>query len=175
VVSPTSKKLVSIKRIERIERIDMKTTKDKPRSGYTCKFCGKPAEKKNAYCGPDCEIAFLRAELAKKSERKSGDPCCYGRVEWGTCVQELYATSSFDAKKRTSELRKLGFICEATRIKAVPIIPDGDDTIVNEQMTILTCNVKRKNGAFEMPPRPEFWSPGLLSGTVAIDNIKRKE
>lgn len=159
-------------RIE-IERIVMKT-KDKPRSGYTCKFCGKPTEKKNAYCGSDCEIAFLRAELAKKSERKGSEPCCYGRVEWGTCVQELYATSSFDAKKRTSELRKLGFICEATRIKAVPV-SDGNGTIVNEQMTILTCNVRRKkNGDIETPPRPEFWAPGLLSGSVAIDNIESK-
>lgn len=134
--------------------------KNKPRSGYTCKFCGKPAEKKDGFCGNDCEIDFLKAELAKMNGRKDSEPRCFGRVQWGTCVQELYSTSSFDAKKRTSDLRKLGFTCEATRIKGVPIFSPERKGVVNEQMTILTCFNKGKKHN-EVAPPPELWADGL--------------
>jgi hypothetical protein len=156
VVSATGKKFVTL-----IERIDMKNN-DKPRSGYTCKFCGKSTEKKDDFCSKDCEITFLKGELSKRG--RDSEPCCYGRIEWGTCVQALYSTSSFDAKKRTSDLRKLGFVCEATRIKGVPIFSD-DNKIVNEQMTILTCRNKGKNGN-EKAPLPTYWDVGLKEGKV---------
>lgn len=138
----------------------MKNDKNKPRSGRTCKFCGKPTDKKGGFCSSDCEIAFLRRELTKKDERKNSEPRCYGRIEWGTCVQELYSTSSFDAKKRASDLRKLGFICEATRIKEAPIFSTKHNGIVNEQMTILTCF----NGGDKydvIAPPPATWENGL--------------
>lgn len=136
--------------------------KNKPRSGYTCKFCGEPTDKKDSYCSPDCEIAFLKGELSKKNGRKDSEPRCYGRVEWGTCVQELYSTTSYDAKKRASDLRNLGFTCEAARISKVPIFSAEHKAVVNEQMTVLTCFNKGKKHE-EVAPEPTSWNDGLGS------------
>lgn len=155
MVSTTSEKFVGS-----TERIVMKKN-EKPRSGYTCKFCGKPTDKKDDFCTSDCEIAFLKDKLAKKNGRKDGEPQCFGRVTWNTCVQEFYSTSSFDAKKRTSDLRKLGFVCEATRIRGVPIFSAERKAVINEQMTILTCFNKGKKHD-EVAPPPSDWRDGLL-------------
>lgn len=144
-----------------------KGDKNKPRSGYTCKFCGEPTDKKGSFCKPECEIAFLKVELAKKN-RNDSDPYCFGRVEWGTCVQELYSTSSYDAKKRASDLRKQGFVCEATRITSVPVFSTEHNKVVNENMTLLTCVNKGKKYD-EVAPKPTFWEDGL--GLVANKGV----
>ena len=74
-----------------------------------------------------------------------------GRVVWATCTQEWYRKASFDAKRRTQELRKLGFACAAQGVGTMPVL-NGEGKVSAQKMTVVT--IAAPNG--ETVPLPEM-------------------
>lgn len=143
----------------------MKETKRTPakRKKPACRECGRPTTG-GAYCSSECELKILRKQVAEQSERlarvnRKKDPVqCYGRVHWETCVQEWYTKSSYDAKRRTAELRALGYECSAQCIGKMPVMKS--DGMVGVLMTIVTCHLLKPDGcgytAMKLPPDPAY-------------------
>lgn len=103
-----------------------------------------PASRGDAACCSNvCELKWLREQVKAKDERierlsrKKGPVKCLGRVHWATCVQEWYLKETFDAKRRASELRKLGYEVRATAIGEMPV--ETADDIEMVKVTILTA------------------------------------
>jgi len=132
-----------------------------------CIQCAKefePSDPNDQFCSVKCEIEYLRSEnskLMRKVARKNGEPQkldCYGVVTWGTCTQEFYKTETFDAKRRATELKHLGFETIARKVGPMPIVNGSDSTELVE-MTVLTCY--NKEGDESLPPIPKNMIPGL--------------
>jgi hypothetical protein len=137
------------------------TSEKKGQEKQTCPVCGGDLVDGATFCSPACEIAFLKRSLAEKDERianlatrgSKGPVKCYGRIEFGTCVLELYTKASFDAKRRAQELRKSKFDCWAHVLDRMPIL-NGDGTTVDTKMTALICAIRVEGDRRVSPPEP---------------------
>lgn len=132
-----------------------------------CLNCGATVKEGETYCQAQCEIDHLRKQMAEKDEklsrfaRRKEPPQCYARVEWLTCTQEWYTKASFDAKRRTQELRKLGFECAAQSVGKMPVV-DGSGEVVAVKMTVVTCAFRQEDDGTEVrPPEPQVMVGGL--------------
>lgn len=139
-----------------------KKGKTKSKDEAKCAWCGADALENSSYCSPDCEIHDLKSQMAERDEkiarfnRRSEPVKCYGRIDWATCTQEWYSKPSFDAKRRTSELRKLGFECTAKSVGEMPIV-NGDGSATPVKMTVVTCFPRSDEKGKEFrPPEPEM-------------------
>lgn len=116
---------------------------------FKCVYCGKSVDVEGAFCDRDCRIAYLENELAKRRQpKKPKIPICYGRFKISSTIFELYATSSYDAKRRAHELRSVGYECNATKIgKVLFLLPKGKKALID--VTVVTCIYSGKE-----PPEP---------------------
>lgn len=129
----------------------------------SCPACGEPLAAGASYCNANCEVKHLKAQMAEKDEKlaryasrgNKGPVKCYGRVNWSTCIQELYSKASFDAKRRTQELRKLGFDCWAHVLDRMPV-SNGDGKTSEVKISVVTCALKLDGGKLVAPPDPPF-------------------
>lgn len=131
-----------------------------------CKYCGLEISH-GEYCSSYCEISDLKDLLAEKEKRiltmrgKRGEKECLGRVEWGTCCQEVYTKRSYDARRRAGELRKMGFKCRVILGGDMPILVDGK--IKYEKVSIVTCDFRLEpDGTYTPPPKPDKIIDGVL-------------
>lgn len=154
-----------------------KGSKSSSEKKQSCLSCGGEVVDGATFCSPTCEVTHLKRQIAEKDEKlarlsnRKGPVSCLGRVDWSTCCQEWYTKASYDAKRRTIELRKLGFECSAHVVGEMPV--EKDDAIVMTKMTIVTCNYHEENGDVKMPPNPPFVNglgrDSACNGSLAVE------
>lgn len=95
-----------------------------------CLVCGKPIpeDRSGQCCSDSCEVLYLR-ERVQKLEKPKGIQCI-GVIKLKTCIQELYLTETYDAKRRACQLRKLGYEVIAKCNGDLPVaVSDGQVTL----------------------------------------------
>lgn len=127
----------------------------------TCPVCGNEMPDGASFCSNKCEIEHLKKQVADRDEklaqatRKKGPPQCLGRVNWSSCCQEWYTKVSFDAKRRTLELRKSGFECNAQSVGEMLVV-NGEGETNKTKVTVVTCYYRIDKGKVVTPPDPEM-------------------
>jgi len=80
------------------------------------------------------------------------------------CCQEWYLEGTYDAKRRATELRHLGFEVNTKSVGEVPL-DNGKEEIVVAKMTVLTVTYREnERGELLVPPEPSRIAAGLVVG-----------